>query len=323
MSEYLDDATGALDRVSVTGIRARGFHGVLPEEKRDGQDFSCDVHLHLARSRAGRSDDLADAVDYSVVARKAYDVLAGPSLDLVEAVAERIAAAVLADERVEAVTVVVHKPQAPVGVPFDDVTVRVVRTRDDAVADAVPDAPLLGVLALGANLGDPYATLHQAVLDLAAVDGLEVLEASPVVDTAPVGGPEQGRYLNAVLLVRTTLSPRALLHACQDVEKAHGRTRRIRWGARTLDVDVVALREADGTPVVVAAPDLDVPHPRAGDRAFVLAPWAAVAPDDRLWWWGEERAVRELLDDLAEDGDEDAVVVREDLALPFRLPTNG
>ena len=138
MSEHHEGAGGPLDRVSVTGIRARGFHGVLAHERRDGQEFSCDVAMHLSVVRAGRSDDLADAVDYSVVARKAHDVLAGEPFDLVETVAERIAAAVLADERVHAVEVVVHKPQAPVGVPFDDVAVRVLRTRDDAVADTAP-----------------------------------------------------------------------------------------------------------------------------------------------------------------------------------------
>ena len=321
MSDHFDGAGGPLDRVSVTGIRARGFHGVLEHEKRDGQEFSCDVAMHLSLYRAGRSDDLADAVDYSVVARKAHDVLAGPSLDLVETVAERIAAAVLEDQRVRAVEVVVHKPQAPVGVPFDDVQVRVVRTRDDAVADSPPPAPVRAVLALGANLGDAHATLHQAVLDLAGVEGLTVLESSPVVDSAPVGGPEQGRYLNAVLLVQTTLAPRALLHACQDVEAAHGRTRDVRWGPRTLDVDVVTVSRPDGRGLSLSTVDLDLPHPRAAGRRFVLQPWAVVDPNARLLDFDEERAVVDLLEEALDD--EGDVVVRSDLALPFGLPATG
>ncbi len=310
--------SGPMDRVSVTGIRAHGTHGVLEHEKRDGQEFSCDVVMHLSIVRAGRSDDLADAVDYSVVARKAHDVLAGPSLDLVETVAERIAAAVLDDERVQAVDVVVHKPQAPVGVPFDDVQVRVLRTRDDAVADAAPDHPVRAVLALGANLGDAHATLHQAVLDLAALDGLTVLESSPVVDSVPVGGPQQGRYLNAVLLVETTLSPRGLLHACQDVETAHGRTREVRWGPRTLDVDVVSVSRTDGRGLVLRTLDLELPHPRAAGRRFVLQPWSLVDPQARLLDLDEERPVVDLLEETLTD--EEDVVVRSDLALPFGLP---
>lgn len=319
MIDHYARADGPLDRVSVTGIRGHGFHGVLDHEKRDGQEFSCDVSLHLSAVRAGRTDDLADAVDYSVVARKVHDVLTGPSLDLVEAVAQRIALAVLADERVEAVEVVVHKPQAPVGVPFDDVAVRVVRTRDDLLAHTAPTQPVRAVLALGANLGDAHATLHQAVLDLAGVDGLTVLESSPVVDSAPVGGPEQGRYLNAVLLVETTLSPLGLLAACQQVEAGHGRTREVRWGPRTLDVDVVTVRRPDGSDLELATLDLDLPHPRAAGRRFVLLPWSMVAPQAGLLDLDQVRPVAELLEDLLDD-DEDAVVVRPDLTLPFALP---
>ena len=317
MIDHHAGAGGPLDRVSVTGIRARGFHGVLDQEKQDGQDFSCDVSMHLSVGRAGRTDDLRDAVDYSVVAQKAHDVLSGPSLDLVETVAQRIAAAVLADERVQAVEVVVHKPQAPVGVPFDDVAVRVFRTRDDLLADTAPDGPVRAVLALGANLGDAHATLHQAVLDLSAVEGLTVLESSPVVDSAPVGGPEQGRYLNAVLLVETTLAPLDLLMACQQVEAGHGRTRGTRWGPRTLDVDVISIRRPDGSDLSVATLDLDLPHPRAAGRRFVLLPWSLLAPQSTLLDLDRERPVTELLDELFDDDD---VVVRTDLTLPFALP---
>ena len=316
MSSYLGDYGGPVDQVAVRGIRGRGNHGVLAHEKRDGQDFSVDVVMHVPTLRAGRSDDLADAVDYSVVAQAAHAILVGPSVDLVEALAERIAAAVMTDARLLAVDVVVHKPQAPVGVPFDDVTVSVRRTRDDVRADTAPEAPLRAVLALGANLGETYATLHQAVLDLAEVDGVSVVESSPVVESAPVGGPGQGRYLNAVVLVDTTLSPRALLHACQDVETAHGRTREVRWGARTLDVDVVSYGD-----VHLDAHELGLPHPMAASRRFVLLPWSLVDSGAVLAEYGFTRPVTELLEDLMDD--EGDVVVRTDLTLPFGLPATG
>ncbi|MFC3690213.1 2-amino-4-hydroxy-6-hydroxymethyldihydropteridine diphosphokinase [Aquipuribacter hungaricus] len=313
MSSYLGDYGGPVDQVAVRGIRGRGTHGVLAHEKRDGQEFSVDVVLHVPTLRAGSTDDLADAVDYSVVAQKAHAVLVGPSLDLVEAVAGRIAAEVMADPRLVAVDVTVHKPQAPVGVPFDDVTVTVRRTRDDVRADTPPEAPVRAVLALGANLGDPYATLHEAVLDLSVLDGVSVVEASPVVDSAPVGGPEQGRYLNAVVLVDTTLSPRALLHACQDVETAHGRAREVRWGPRTLDVDVVTYGD-----LRLDAHELGLPHPMAAGRRFVLLPWSMVDASAVLSEHGFTRPVAELLEDLLDD--EEDVVVRTDLTLPFGLP---
>jgi dihydroneopterin aldolase/2-amino-4-hydroxy-6-hydroxymethyldihydropteridine diphosphokinase len=140
--------------------------------------------------------------------------------------------------------------------------------------DAAPSAPVHVVLAIGANLGNAQETLRQAVSDLAAVPGLHVDDVSALARTAAVGGPEQPDYLNAVLLARTTLSARDLLRATQAVEQAHGRERLVHWGPRTLDVDIVAY----GT-TLATTDDLELPHPRAHERAFVLQPWAQVDPD--------------------------------------------
>ena len=118
-----------LDRIAVTGITARGFHGVLAEEKRDGQTFVVDVALGVDTRGAAAGDDLERTVDYSVVAARVGDVVTGESLDLVETLAQRIADVCLAFGLVQAVEVVVHKPEAPVGVPFDDVVVTIVRRR--------------------------------------------------------------------------------------------------------------------------------------------------------------------------------------------------
>ena len=120
------------DRVAVHGIRARGFHGVLPEERRDGQDFVVDVVMTIDVAPAAAADDLALTVDYSGVAADVVAILTGEPVDLIETLAERIAAAVLVRERVEATEITVHKPQAPVGVPFGDVSVTVRRARPAA-----------------------------------------------------------------------------------------------------------------------------------------------------------------------------------------------
>jgi 2-amino-4-hydroxy-6-hydroxymethyldihydropteridine diphosphokinase len=133
------------------------------------------------------------------------------------------------------------------------------------------------VLSLGSNLGDRAALLAGAVAGLAAADGVEVVAVSPVYETEPVGGPEQGDYLNAVVVVETTLSPPALLALAQSLEAAAGRVRAERWGPRVLDVDVV---DAGGESR--CDPDLVLPHPRAGERAFVLVPWLAADPDATL-----------------------------------------
>jgi dihydroneopterin aldolase / 2-amino-4-hydroxy-6-hydroxymethyldihydropteridine diphosphokinase len=167
-----------------------------------------------------------------------------------------------------------------------------------AAADPGADpAEVEVVLALGANLGDRAQTLSAAVRELDATPGLRVLAVSAPVETDPVGGPDQPDYLNAVVIAGTTLPPGQLLAACHRVEAEHGRERLVRWGARTLDVDVVAYGEPGSAGEVRSdAPELTLPHPRAHERAFVLAPWLQVRPRARLRRPdGSVRAVSELL----------------------------
>ena len=137
------------------------------------------------------------------------------------------------------------------------------------------------VLALGANLGDRLAALQGAVDALGAHGQVEVLAVSSVYSTAPVGGPEQDDYLNAVVLVDTELSPHELLALAQRIEADHHRTREVRWGPRTLDVDLIALQDAEGE-VIMDTADLTLPHPRAFERAFVCVPWTDVEPERAL-----------------------------------------
>jgi 2-amino-4-hydroxy-6-hydroxymethyldihydropteridine diphosphokinase len=133
------------------------------------------------------------------------------------------------------------------------------------------------VLALGSNLGDRLGYLQGAVRTLLAEPGLALVALSPVYATAPVGGPPQPDYLNAVLVVDTTLAPGELLRAAQAAEVAFQRTRGQLWGPRTLDVDVIVYGD-----VVSDNPALTLPHPRARERAFVLAPWLDADPDAEL-----------------------------------------
>ena len=355
--DALDAGGRRLDQIRLTGITAMGYHGVFEHERREGQTFVADVVVHLDTRRAAARDDLAHTLNYGVLAEQVAAVLSGEPVDLIETVAERIAATVLASGIVHAVDVAVHKPNAPIQVPFGDVVVAIHRDRSklpaaepylprpvtepasrpvptatatfpvtpapggavvapaavppasvapapgalsvggpDAssaelepfvpeeqvvtgevvvdVLDRVPDQPVDVVLALGANLGPAQETLRQAVTDLAGTPGIEVQEVSPLARTAAVGGPEQSPdYLNAVVLATTTLSARDLLRATQAIEQAHGRERQEHWGPRTLDIDIVLYGS-----VLAVTDDLELPHPRAHERAFVLQPWAQVDP---------------------------------------------
>jgi len=129
-------------------------------------------------------------------------------------------------------------------------------------------------LALGSNLGDRLANLQLALDELAQHAAVDVIAVSRVYETAPVGGPEQGEYLNAVVALDTSLSPHELLHLAQAIERSAERVRDVRWGPRTLDVDV--LLYGDRT---IDDGDLTVPHPRMWERAFVLVPLRDVAPE--------------------------------------------
>jgi 2-amino-4-hydroxy-6-hydroxymethyldihydropteridine diphosphokinase len=132
------------------------------------------------------------------------------------------------------------------------------------------------VLALGSNLGDRLGNLQHGIGVLCAT-GLRCSAVSAVFATAPVGGPEQGEFLNAVLLADSALPAAEILARSQQAERALGRVRTVHWGPRSLDVDIIAYGAE-----VSADPALTLPHPRAHERAFVLAPWLDVAPDASL-----------------------------------------
>ena len=117
------------DWIELRGVSATGHHGVLPEERRDGQIFVVDVAMETDMAKAAAGDDLADTVDYSAVAADIVAIIEGEPADLIETVAERIASSCLTRDTVLRVKVTLHKPQAPVGVPFDDVAVRITRRR--------------------------------------------------------------------------------------------------------------------------------------------------------------------------------------------------
>ncbi|MFF9214125.1 MULTISPECIES: 2-amino-4-hydroxy-6-hydroxymethyldihydropteridine diphosphokinase [unclassified Streptomyces] len=172
-------------------------------------------------------------------------------------------------------------------------------------ADTTLQNPKRAVIALGANLGNRLETLQGAIDALEDTPGVRVKAVSPVYETEPWGVEpgSQPSYFNAVVLVKTTLPPSSLLERAHAVEEAFHRVRDERWGPRTLDVDIVAYAG-----VVSDDPQLTLPHPRAHERAFVLAPWYDVEPEAELPGRG---AIAGLLDAVTREG----VAPRKDLEL--------
>ncbi|MEU8175401.1 2-amino-4-hydroxy-6-hydroxymethyldihydropteridine diphosphokinase [Microbispora hainanensis] len=159
------------------------------------------------------------------------------------------------------------------------------------------------VIALGSNLGRRMENLQGAVDSLFDAPGLAFVAVSPVYETDPVGGPEQGPYLNAVVVAESMLDPRTLLDRAHSVENAFGRERRERWGPRTLDVDLITVGDLTSDD-----PELTLPHPRAHERAFVLVPWAQADPAAALPGHGPVAA-------LLAGADQSGVRLRPDLVL--------
>ena len=133
------------------------------------------------------------------------------------------------------------------------------------------------VIGIGSNLGDASTSVRQAMRDVEdRLDATDVHRSS-LYRTAPVGGPEQPDFVNAVLTLESDLTPDAVLQALQGIEQEAGRVRDVRWGPRTLDLDVVVAGN-----VVSEDPALTLPHPRAHERAFVLIPWHEIEPEASL-----------------------------------------
>jgi dihydroneopterin aldolase/2-amino-4-hydroxy-6-hydroxymethyldihydropteridine diphosphokinase len=265
--------------IRLTGLRLRGFHGVFEHERREGQDFIIDA---LLRVDDPARDELELTAHYGILAERLAEVVTGEPVDLIETLAQRLLAVCQSTAGVRSSSVTVHKPQAPIPLDFADVSVTVHSTS-------------VAALALGSNLGDRLAHLQ------AAVDLLAPFAVSAVYETAPIGGPEQDPYLNAVVLVPAA-APLQLLRQAQAVERSRDRLREVRWGPRTLDVDLI-----DVGGLVLDTPELTLPHPRAAARAFVLAPWLDVAPEAVVPGAGR---TADLLESIGREG-----VTRTDLVL--------
>lgn len=320
--EEISERLQYLDHISLVGIEERGRHGMLDHERQDGQLFLVDADIYLDLQGAGASDRIEDTVDYSQISALISRIITGPPCDLLEKVAAQIAEETLELANVQAVRICLHKPEAPLGLEKEDVSVTIWRglqnllpeeeepleetaplslaeiaaegaaepgdtspEEADNPLEQAPTSPRQVVVAMGGNLGEVSATFREVVAQLSQTSGIGVVEVSPLVRTAPVlseDQEEQPDYLNAVVILSTMLSPLALLQVLQNLEDEHGRVRSERWGARTLDLDII-----DYQGVTSKDERLILPHPRASQRAFVLLPWSLVAPAAELTGVGE------------------------------------
>lgn len=265
------------DWIELTGLTVSGTHGVLDFEQQEPQEFSADIRYLTVTETAFRSDDISATISYADVADLAAEILSGEHADLIETLAERIAQAILKLGARE-VIVTVHKPQAPIAHDFMDVSVQVHR-----YSEISRPGLYRYVLGLGGNLAQTPDHFFQLFNDLKNDSRIWNLLSSSFYRTCAILAPGQDSqpdYLNQVVIFETNLTPLSVLELLQTYELRYGRTREIRWGSRTLDLDIIQAQriEIDGslTEVISQDTELTLPHPRAHERRFVLAPLAEI-----------------------------------------------
>lgn len=250
------------DYISIKGLRVFAYHGVLEFEKEKGQEFIIDLDLYLDLSKAEKSDNLNDTVNYAKVAERVAEIMNEKSCDLIEKAAGNVATALLREfHMIKEITVKLHKPNAPVEVPFEDISVNITRGWHTAV------------LSVGSNMGDKEGYITNALCKLKRNPDIKDLIESSLITTEPYGGVEQDEFLNGAVILKTMLNPFELLDLIHVIEKEADRERVIHWGPRTLDLDIVFYDD-----LVIDTPDLKIPHVDMENRFFVLEPLMEICP---------------------------------------------
>lgn len=251
-----------MDEIRIRELEIYAYHGVYPEENRQGQRFFVNATLFTDTRTAGLTDELQESTDYGAVCRLIHEVVTGSTRKLIETVAEETAQAILLQfPLVKKLFLELRKPEAPVGLPFGSVSVAVERGWHKVY------------LSLGSNMGDRQKHLKAAIESLEAHPLIRLGKISSLTVTSPYGGVEQEDFLNGALELDTLLLPGELLEYLHSVEAGQGRERTLRWGPRTLDLDILLYDD-----LVSASEELILPHVDMQNRLFVLEPMTEIAP---------------------------------------------
>ncbi len=250
------------DEIKIQGFEVFCNHGLFQEETFLGQKFILDIILYTDTKKAGRSDLMEDSINYGAVCEFVEKEMKSENNKLLERVAERIALGILREfELVRAIDFEIKKPWAPVMRHIDYASVKIYRQKH------------IAYIGLGSNLGDKRKYLEDAMDAMDALPDTSILKRSSMIETEPYGYKEQDTFMNAIVSIETLLEPLELLHALQAIEQNAGRERKIHWGPRTLDLDILLYDRE-----VLCDPELVVPHPEIEKRMFVLESLCEIAP---------------------------------------------
>ena len=251
-----------MDIIRIDNLEVYAYHGVYDEEKEKGQYFYVNAELYTNTRKAGMNDDLDASTNYGTVCDFIHDFMTKLTYDLIETVAEQLAQALLLEFKlVKSVLLEIRKPHAPIEKEFESVSVEIERGWHEAF------------VAFGSNLGDKEKFIDEAIEALSNLPQINIVAISDKIVTEPYGNVEQDVFLNGVMKIETLLPADELLQILQKVEEHAGRERKIHWGPRTLDLDIIFYDDD-----IISEDDLIVPHPDMKNRDFVLKPLMQIAP---------------------------------------------
>lgn len=253
------------DEIIISGLKIFAWHGVYEDEKEKGQNFIVNARLFLDTSMAGESDSLEDSVDYGKVCLFINDFMRINRFNLLEAVANQMARKIMVRfPMTQSVELEVMKPEAPIPLPFENVSVKITRSWHRTY------------IATGSNMGDSEDLIENAIANLDSDENCRVIRKSKMYRSKPYGGVEQDDFYNSVFCMDTLYSPIELLTRLQEEEKEANRERLVKWGPRTLDLDIIYYDDE-----IIEREHLRIPHVDMTNRDFVLLPLSEVAPYKR------------------------------------------
>ena len=252
-----------MDKIYIRDLEFIGYHGVFEEEKKLGQKFYVTLELITNLRDAGLNDDILKTTHYGEVAKTVEKIFFSKKYDLIETLAEDIAREILLNfNLISELKLEIKKPWAPVGIPLDNVAVEINRKWTEAY------------ISIGSNMGNKKENLEKAISELSQVKDTFVTKKSEIIETEPFGYKEQDDFLNACVGIKTLLPARELLKELLAIEKRMGRERKIKWGPRIIDLDIIFYGKE-----VIEEEDLIVPHPYMEYREFVLKPLEEIIPN--------------------------------------------